>query len=329
MCAEGVGWQVSVAAQKLEKAQALLRISVAKGLKLKASHTTEVALGHHNEDPCSTLACERARTDGGRHAMSQNTQQTLKSSLEKHPVNGPDANNPLFHDARPPSPHPPPPHLSARQTAHAKFEARFKELAQRGDSVPPTPHPPHSSQSRRGAARGEGHGHAAARNEARQRLHHMHAAASHPRGRGAGTRGGGEDGGAAGRDSKGSVQRVSEARERLAAKARHGQGLAARAHAKHNAFHFPAYMVRDSATEPEVRIACHVSLRVSVYESACLMPNACLSARPPARTPARTPARPAASSIHVSPSFYKIPPFHEPLTVHSASAHEYNTSVCV
>ena len=42
-------------------------------------------------------------------------------------------------------------------------------------------------------------------------------------------------------------QRVTAAHERLAAKARHGQGLAAMAHQNHHAFHFPAYMVKNSA----------------------------------------------------------------------------------
>jgi len=207
---------VSVAAQKLELAQALLRKSVAKGLILRESAPDiKIALGK-NEDPCSTLACERARTDGGRHAMSQNAEQTLKASLAKHPVGGPDAKNPLFHDPAPKAPlppHPPPSHLTPKQTAHQTFEQRFKELAGKGDSSPPTPHPP-------------GHG----------------------RSGGSGPHGGE-------RDTGGSEQRVAAAHEHLAAKrhkARHGQGLAALAHQRHHAFHFPAYMVKNSADEQGV-----------------------------------------------------------------------------
>ena len=237
-----------MAAQKLELAQALLRKSVAKGLILRESAPDiKIALGK-NEDPCSTLACERARTDGGRHAMSQNAQQTLKASLVKHPVGGPDAKNPLFHDPAPKAPlppHPPPPHLTPKKTAHQTFEQRFKELAGKGDSSPPAPHPPLGSppHGRGGGGRRES---GEARERARRRLQRMHAASpGHGRARGGGPHGGE-------RDTEGSEQRVAAAHEHLAAKARHGQGLAAQAHHRHHSFHFPAYMVKNSADEQGV-----------------------------------------------------------------------------
>ncbi len=247
-----------MAAQKLEKAQALLRISVAKGLKLKSGRDSKIAIGNPKpEDPCSTLACERARTDGGRHAMSQDTQQTLKTSLAKHPVRGPDANNPLFHDAAPKAPlppHPPPPHLSHKETAHQTFEQRFKELADKGDSSPPTPHPPNGRGG--GGRRQSGD----ARERARRRLQRMHPA--HP---GHGRAGGGRLG-AGEHDTGGAEQRVTAAHERLAAKARHGQGLAAMAHQNHHAFHFPAYMVKNSADEEQV----YCIARVCVWHCVCV-----------------------------------------------------------
>ena len=241
---------MSVAAQKLELAQALLRKSVAKGLILRESAPDiKIALGK-NEDPCSTLACERARTDGGRHAMSQNAEQTLKASLAKHPVGGPDAKNPLFHDPAPKAPlppHPPPSHLTPKQTAHQTFEQRFKELAGKGDSSPPTPHPPLGSPHGRGGGGRRESGEAQER--ARRRLQRMHAASpGHGRSGGSGPHGGE-------RDTGGSEQRVAAAHEHLAAKrhkARHGQGLAALAHQRHHAFHFPAYMVKNSADEQGV-----------------------------------------------------------------------------
>jgi len=251
-----LGWQVSVAAQKLEKAQALLRVSVAKGLKLKSGHMSQIALGERNEDPCSTLACERARTDGGRHAMAPSTQQTLKSSLAKHPVSGPDAKNPFFHDASPPTPHPPPPHEAAtpKQTAHQRFEARFRELASKGDTSSPHPHPPHG--------RGGGAHRDAAGDRARR---HLEAMSQSSRGR-LGEQGGAEQGGKGeaeqGGDSRRSVQRISAAHERLAAKARHGQALAARAHQAH-AFHFPAYMVKNTGDAQGEVPALALSLSVS------------------------------------------------------------------
>jgi len=174
--------------------------------------------------------------------MSQNTQQTLKTSLDKHPVRGPDANNPLFHDAAPKAPlppHPPPPHLTPKETAHQTFEQRFKELADKGDASPPTPHPPHGSVRGR---RQSGD----ARERARRRLQRMHPA-SPGHGRAGGSRlGEGE------RNTGGAEQRVTAAHERLAAKARHGQGLAAMAHQNHHAFHFPAYMVKNSADTEQV-----------------------------------------------------------------------------
>lgn len=244
--------QVSVAAQKLEKAQALLRISVSKGLKLKSGRDSKIALGQ-NEDPCSTLACERARTDGGRHAMTQVKGQTLQTSLAKHPVGGPDANNPLFHDVKPKPPlppHPPPPHLTQQQqqqqeraSAHDKFEERFKELSKTGDSSPPSPHALHAR------AGGGGHRDAAAL-RARRRLQHMHAAAAAhsatPRRHGRVGGGGQRDAARGDTSSGGGEQKVLDAHERLAAKARHGQGLAAMAHENHHAFHFPAYMVKNT-----------------------------------------------------------------------------------
>ena len=239
-----------MAAQKLEEAQALLRVSVAKGLKLKSGRDSRIALGHRHEDPCSTLACERARTDGGRHAMSQNRQQTLKTSLAKHSVGGPDANNPLFHDPKPLPPHPPPPHLTPQQTAeqqkltaHQTFEDRFKVLAKQGDSVSlsHSPHPPHHAPHGGGGV-GEHTDTTSAR--VQRRVQRIHAAADTHGRSGAAREGESAQGG----DSGGAEQKISAAHARLAAKARHGQGLAAMAHENHHhAFHFPAYMVRDSA----------------------------------------------------------------------------------
>jgi len=240
--------QVSVAAQKLEKAQALLRVSVAKGLKLKSGRDSRIALGRRHQDPCSTLACERARTDGGRHAMTQNREQTLKTSLAKHAIGGLDANNPLFHDPKPPSPHPPPAHLTPqqtaeqeKQTAHQTFENRFNALAKQGDTLSPSPHPPHTPPHNRGSENGHRETPSA---RAQRRVQRMHATAS-THGHGGAASEGAQD--AQGGDTGGSEQRISVAHERLAAKARHGQGLAAMAHENHHAFHFPAYMVKDSA----------------------------------------------------------------------------------
>lgn len=256
-----------MAAQKLELAQALLRKSVAKGLILRESAPDiKIALGK-NEDPCSTLACERARTDGGRHVMSQNSQQTLKASLVKHPVGGPDAKNPLFDDPAPKAPlppHPPPPHLTPKQTAHQTFEQRFKELSGKGDSSPPTPHPPLGSPPH--GRRGGGHRESGeARERARRRLHRMHAASpGHGRAGGGGPHGGE-------RDTGSSEQRVAAAHEHLAAKARHGQGLAAQAHQRHHAFHFPAYMVKNSADQQGVCVlmGAHVCSYVFMCVNVC------------------------------------------------------------
>ena len=236
----------------------MLRKSVANGLRLKSGHMSKIALGERNEDPCATLACERARTDGGRHAMAPNQQQTLKSSLAKHPVSGPDAKNPFFHDAHPPTPHPPPPHTATapKQSAHEQFEARFRELASKGDTSSPLPHPPHG---RGGGARRD-----AAGDRARRHLGVMHSQSA--RGRLGEERGEEEGGEEHGGDSRRSVQRISAAHERLAAKARHGQALAARAHQAH-AFHFPVYMVKNTGdaqgeVSAGVCVQCVYSVRV-------------------------------------------------------------------
>ena len=206
---------------------------------------SKIALGERNEDPCSTLACERARTDGGRHAMKPNPEQTLRASLAKHPVSGPDAKNPFFHDAHPPEPHPPPPHeaRTPKEAAHENFEERFRELAGKGSLLHPHPHPPHG--------RNGGERRAAAGDRARRHLEAMHAASgptqSAERGKlahGQGDRRRVEQEG----DSRRSVQKISAAHQRLAAKARHGQALAARAHEAHH-FRFPAYMVRNTGDE--------------------------------------------------------------------------------